>query len=144
MWKKIIIITTIIVVADQLSKFFICKYPGDYKVLGNFLRFTLIKNPYGVFGINCKIPIIPVTIISIFLIFVLFYKLRNIFIALILGGAIGNLIDRLIYGEVVDWLNFGIGDLRWPIFNLADASITIGIFLIIFKNGVFNKCKQKI
>lgn len=127
---------------DQLSKFLMCKYAGDYKILGNFLRFTLLKNPYGIFGINCNIPIIPVAILSIIIIFALLYKLKNIFISLILGGAIGNLIDRIIYGAVIDWINIGIGNLRWPIFNFADASITIGIFLIILKDGVFNRYKK--
>jgi len=52
-------------------------------------------------------------------------------LAIILGGAIGNLIDRFAYGQVVDFLDFGIGNTRWPIFNVADSSVTIGMILLL-------------
>ena len=51
---------------------------------------------------------------------------------LILGGAVGNLIDRIRLGAVVDFINIGIGDLRWPYFNVADSAITIGVAILAF------------
>ncbi len=51
---------------------------------------------------------------------------------LIMGGAVGNLIDRLRVGAVVDFINIGIGDLRWPYFNVADSAITIGVVILAF------------
>jgi signal peptidase II len=51
---------------------------------------------------------------------------------MILGGAIGNLIDRIRFGKVVDFLDFYIGDLHWPAFNVADSAISIGITIFIF------------
>jgi signal peptidase II len=52
--------------------------------------------------------------------------------ALIFGGAAGNLIDRIRFGKVVDFLDFYIGNLHWPAFNIADSAITIGIAIFIF------------
>jgi signal peptidase II len=52
-------------------------------------------------------------------------------LTLILGGAVGNLIDRLLYGHVIDFLDFHIGTLHWPAFNLADSAITVGAALFV-------------
>jgi signal peptidase II len=51
---------------------------------------------------------------------------------LVMGGAVGNLIDRIRFGAVVDFINIGIGDLRWPYFNVADSAITIGVSILAF------------
>ena len=72
--------------------------------------------------------------------FVLFcYKkcaLNHVFLsyglALIFGGAIGNLIDRFRYGKVVDFLDFYIGNLHWPAFNVADSAVSIGMLIFLF------------
>ena len=53
-------------------------------------------------------------------------------LALIMGGAIGNVIDRLVYGHVIDFLDFHVGTWHWPAFNLADSAITIGAALLVF------------
>jgi signal peptidase II len=53
-------------------------------------------------------------------------------LALILAGAIGNLIDRLLFGEVVDFFDFMIGDFHWYIFNVADSAVTIGMFMYLY------------
>ena len=51
---------------------------------------------------------------------------------MLLGGAIGNLIDRLRFGHVVDWVDMGLGDLRWYTFNVADAAISVAIVLLLW------------
>jgi signal peptidase II len=53
-------------------------------------------------------------------------------LALLLGGAVGNLIDRIVYGHVVDFLDFHWGEAHWPAFNVADSAITIGVVLLLF------------
>ena len=62
-------------------------------------------------------------------------------LALILGGAVGNLIDRVLYGHVIDFLDFYVGSWHWPAFNVADSAITLGAALIIWDS--FRKGKQQ-
>ena len=57
-------------------------------------------------------------------------RLLRLALCLVLGGAVGNIIDRLYLGEVVDFFDFGLGDLRWPIFNVADSCVTVGVLLL--------------
>jgi signal peptidase II len=59
-------------------------------------------------------------------------------LSLILSGAIGNFIDRILYGEVVDFIDFSIGKFHWPAFNVADSSLTIGI-IIVFLTSLLKK-----
>ncbi|MCP4023214.1 MAG: signal peptidase II, partial [Desulfobacteraceae bacterium] len=59
-------------------------------------------------------------------------------LALIFGGAVGNLIDRFIYGKVVDFLDFYVGTLHWPAFNVADSAISVGMTILIY-HLVLNK-----
>jgi len=59
-------------------------------------------------------------------------------LSLIFGGAIGNLIDRILYGKVVDFIDFSVGRFHWPAFNVADSALTIGI-MIIFLTSLFRK-----
>jgi signal peptidase II len=64
-------------------------------------------------------------------------------LALILSGAIGNLVDRIIYGKVVDFLDFMIGDFHWYIFNVADSAVTIGMTLFIYHSVILHKDDSK-
>ncbi len=128
------------------------------KVIGNTVCFTYIENEGMAFGI--KIGFITFfTILSIILTVFIFYYLYKIkekrFVyrfsfSLILGGALGNLIDRIIYNRVVDFIDVDIPDIsipsfdifffntpkfelyRWPIFNVADMAITIGMIFLLF------------
>jgi len=110
-------------------------------VLGSFFHLTYIENPGIVFGINFDggsiFFTIAVIIASVVVVGYL-WKFRNqefiyrLSLALILGGAIGNLIDRLIFGKVVDFLDFNIAGFHWPVFNVADSSVTIGMILFLF------------
>jgi signal peptidase II len=58
---------------------------------------------------------------------------------LVVGGAVGNLIDRIQYGAVVDFLSFHYGQFYWPAFNLADTFITLGVVVLLLENLIFNK-----
>ena len=64
-------------------------------------------------------------------------------LALILSGAVGNLIDRLLYGKVVDFLDLMIGDFHWYIFNVADSSVTIGMVLFIMHSIIYESSHLK-
>ncbi|MGF1910493.1 signal peptidase II [Vibrio kasasachensis] len=70
-------------------------------------------------------------------------KWNNIAYAMIIGGAIGNVYDRIMHGYVVDYLHFYIGDFHWPAFNLADSTICIGAAMIIL-DGFISKDKAKV
>jgi signal peptidase II len=64
-------------------------------------------------------------------------------LALVLGGAVGNVVDRIRFGAVVDFLDFGIGSLRWWVFNVADASVTVGAGLLILGCGLLKGGKDE-
>mgnify|MGYP005836673431 CR=1 FL=1 len=128
---------------DQLTKFLVVKGLRpylDYPVLGNFFKLTLVFNKGILFGIRLfptemawLYPVVMIGIMVMVLVALAFEKTwpNTIAYGMILGGALGNLIDRFRIGRVVDFLNFGIGDARWPYFNLADSAIICGIITII-------------
>lgn len=99
-------ISLIVILFDQLTKIAVLKTfaYGAMHQLTPFFNLTLIYNRGAAFG----------------------------FLALILGGALGNVIDRLIYGHVIDFLDFHVGAWHWPAFNLADSAITVGAVLLIY------------
>ncbi len=107
---------------------------------GNSVRLTYIENPGMAFGIQVE-NMLFLTLASMVASAVVFYYLIRYRqegflvrfpLALILGGAIGNLIDRLLYGRVADFIDVGIGSLRWPTFNFADSSVTVGIIMFLY------------
>jgi signal peptidase II len=108
-------------------------------VLSGFVRLTHIQNPGGAFGIfRGAGP--AFMFLSIAAVIVLFWTVRRYrtetfasqaALGLVLGGAIGNLIDRLRFGRVVDFLDVGYGDVRWPVFNVADVAVVAGVALFL-------------
>ena len=110
-------------------------------IIGNFFRLTYVENPGIAFGINFEGgPIIFTVLASIATVFVAWYlwqsKDSSLFnqlgLSLILGGAIGNLLDRYMFGRVVDFFHFTFGQYSFPVFNIADSCITIGMALFIY------------
>jgi len=138
-----VLISLAIVVLDQLSKFIIKSQfsPGQsLPVIKNIFHLTLVYNTGIAFGLfkNQAVVFIMLSIVAIALIIINILsegkkqqadQLNWIGLSLILGGALGNLIDRLSLGFVVDFLDFRV----WPVFNLADSCITIGVILILIK-----------
>jgi signal peptidase II len=113
------------------------------KVIQGFFNLTHVRNTGGAFGIFGgekgglgSILFVVVSLIAIGAIVFLFLKIKEnektlaLSFSLILSGAIGNLIDRLRYGEVVDFLDFHLSTYHWPAFNVADSAICIGIGLM--------------
>ena len=130
---------------DQASKFVIdAKFTlnDSRKIIGNLLYLTYRRNPGAAFGIslgNQQVMLI-ITLLVIFLLLYLYFSgkictetmLGKIAMVLIFSGAAGNLIDRIRLGEVIDFINMGIGRHRWPVYNLADVYITFGMFILIY------------
>ncbi len=133
------------VVSDQISKHVISSRFELYeskRLIGNFLYFRYIKNPGVAFGITLGHPVImlTITVAIVIVLGILFIKgnlfsdsfLGKIAMVLVLGGAVGNLIDRIRFREVVDFIDMGIGTYRWPVYNVADIYVTIGMIILIF------------
>jgi signal peptidase II len=170
---RILYVSIFILVTDQISKIMVkgislpalgidvqgLQLGSSRPIFGDFLRLTYIENPGMAFGIDIggKLFFSIFSILASIGIFMYLYKSRNeslafrVSLALILGGAVGNLIDRvfygvlfdegpLFYGKVVDFLDadffnlnvFGYHMSRWPVFNVADASVTCGVILMLF------------
>ena len=142
-WKIFVIVLLSVVFCDQLSKLLISKFmhPGQsIKVLGFFFHLTYVKNPDAAFGIPMGSPYLMMILTSIATVLLLIYfsrlkgqgKLFYSGLVLIIGGAIGNLIDRFRMKEVIDFIEIGLRRLKWPVFNIADSCVTIGIIIIIW------------
>ena len=112
-------------------------------VIDNFFAITHIRNPGVAFGLFADGPseyktylFIAFSIVAIVAILIFFHqtpqenKMVRIALILIFSGAIGNMIDRILYQEVIDFLDFFYGSYHWPAFNVADSCITIGVLLM--------------
>ena len=172
---RVVFISVVIVIIDQVSKLLVkgfsvpflnFKYEGMYPgqripILSDFFRLTFIENPGMAFGFDPGTELkLWISLFSLFAsigLLVYLYFIRNqtlslrLAIAFILGGAVGNLIDRMLYGvfygyaplfygKVVDFFDFDFFNIsifgryydRWPIFNIADAAVSIGVLILIF------------
>lgn len=136
-----------IILADQSTKIIVSKTIAPHTnkvVIPGFFNLSHIPNRGAIFGFFSQSgkPSVYVllTVASLLaLVLVVFYffktpsseKTMKISLSLILGGALGNLIDRVIRGYVIDFADFYVGRLHWPSFNVADSCITIGALLLI-------------
>ena len=170
---RILLVTIGIVIADQITKLLVKGfaipalgivhdgYPigTSFSIIGDFVRLTYIENPGMAFGIDFggKMFLTLFSIAASIGIFLYLLRIRDgsfivrLSLAMILGGALGNLIDRvfygvlygqapLFYGKVVDFIDvdffnidvLGYSITRWPVFNIADASVSLGVVLLLF------------
>ncbi len=147
-YKKLAVISGLVVILDQITKILILKNLPLYHsvtIIPGLFNITHIHNPGGAFGFMAhqdsslrNFLFILLASVAVCFIFY-FYKNTNRThpflasgFALILGGAIGNLIDRIRFGKVVDFLDFYIRNYHWPAFNVADSAITVGVAVFIF------------
>lgn len=142
-------ITALILIIDQFTKAVVATnmdIGGSITVITGFFNLSYIRNPGAAFGfLSSASPVfrytffLVVTIIAVLLI--LYYikstdmkdRIVAISLSLILAGAIGNLIDRVRFGEVVDFLDFYVESHHWPAFNIADSAISIGAVILIWQ-----------
>jgi signal peptidase II len=177
---RTLIVSLFLILIDQVSKILVkgfaipalnINYEGMYHgqripIIGDFFRLTFIENPGMAFGFDpgneAKLWISIFSLFASVALLIYLYLIRKqnlslrLAIAFILGGAVGNLIDRLFYGvlygyaplfygKVVDFFDFDFFDVtilgrhyeRWPIFNVADAAVSIGVLILIlfYKKG---------
>jgi signal peptidase II len=179
---RVLYVTGLVIVLDQVAKLLIkgfeipfldLYYAGipvgaSYPIIADFVRLTFIENPGMAFGIDFggKMFLTVFSIVASIGIFAYLYKIREealvirLALAMILGGAIGNLIDRvfygvifgegpLFYGKVVDFIDvdffnidfLGIHLSRWPVFNLADASVSVGVIMLLMFHRKFTEAE---
>jgi signal peptidase II len=136
-----------IILLDQITKYFIdsSMSVGDsFPVIQGLFNITYVRNPGAAFGIFSKSPevfrtVFLIVVTSAAMILILYYIRMNrergiplnLALSMIFGGAIGNLIDRIRFGEVIDFLDFYIGSHHWPAYNLADSAISTGAVLLL-------------
>lgn len=147
------LLIVLIIITDQASKIWVSHtFPlfSHHCVIPGFLNLTHIHNRGAIFGFLSRSPgplvhyiLMGASIVAFFLVLYYFFKTSaqerflQISLSLILAGALGNLMDRILRGYVIDFLDFYIKKWHWPSFNVADASVSVGavilIFLLLFK-----------
>ena len=141
---RILWVTVFIFILDQLTKRAVQSSLSLHQskpIIQDFFHLTYVTNDGMAFGLSMPggrtILLILSILLTIFICWFLWqeregHNLVRLGLALILAGAFGNLLDRILYGKVVDFLDFMIGDFHWYIFNIADSSVTIGMMVFIF------------
>jgi len=148
MYKKMILITILFIFIDQISKGLINVYMNlndSINIINNFFNLTYVHNYGAAFSMftGGRYIFIIVTIIALNLIYLFFIKdkkLSNfemVTYSMLLSGIIGNLIDRVLFGYVIDFLDFNIFGYDFAIFNIADSFIVISVILLIIQE-VYN------
>lgn len=138
----IALIAAVVFAADRVTKAAVVANlaPGETReVLGEFVRLTHVRNTGAAFGLlperTTLLSVLSVLAVAVILLYYRRLESESPLIAttlgLQLGGAFGNLVDRVGQGYVVDFVDVGIGEYRWWAFNVADASIVVGIFGVI-------------
>jgi len=145
-------IAAVVIVADQLSKLWVDANfavastrpapggPEPTPVVGEFVRIAKTYNTGGIFGLlGDSAPVLALAS-TVVIALIVVYQAREgirgpwpltVALGLLLGGAVGNFIDRVRKGAVIDFVDMGIGDLRWYTFNVADAAISISLLLFV-------------
>lgn len=153
-YLQLFLISNLLVILDQYTKMWVNTHipQGHFIVaIENFLKITHIRNPGVAFGLFAESPstiktyvFVGFSVIAIIAILVFYHQnpRGNIMVRaaliLIFSGAIGNMIDRVVYHEVIDFIDIYFGNSHWPAFNVADSCITIGVmfmFADLFRGG---------
>jgi signal peptidase II len=136
---------------DQISKILIHAKINLYEsiqIIPHLLDFTYIRNEGIAFGINFAGSKVIFIVFPILITFYLFSLLKDkefdkpfyqISLLLIIGGAIGNIIDRIFRGYVIDFIDFHINNVHWYVFNLADSSVTIGLLFLLYSSIIIQR-----
>ena len=143
--KKVYIFALISLIIDQIVKILVSNYlilGQTIKIINNFFYLTYVQNKGAAFSILIGYRYILIIITFIFLYYLYkcikkqksLNKLEIISYGLLLGGIIGNLIDRIIYGYVIDYFDFMIFNYNFPIFNWADSFIVIGCIILVINS----------
>lgn len=137
--KKMCIVSLLVILVDRIAKIFVEKFLDGkiVDVIKNFFYLTCVKNEGAAFSIlENKVLLLSLLgiLALVFLIyFVTKYNKNNIGYFFLIGGIIGNLIDRIFLGYVIDFIGFNIFSYSFPIFNIADIFIVLGALFVIFE-----------
>jgi signal peptidase II len=139
----------IILLLDQITKIYVMSHMSlrdSITVIDGFFNITYIRNPGAAFGFLAdsspafrSIFFVGVAVMAIIMILYLIKKISDekllltFCLSLILGGAVGNLVDRVRFGEVVDFLDFYLFSYHWPAFNVADSAIAVGAIILVLE-----------
>ncbi|QOD38576.1 signal peptidase II [Candidatus Wolbachia massiliensis] len=154
MKKLCLIIILVVVLTDQMSKLYINSLidEGESIEIFSFIRLVEVWNSGMSFGMCSALPrgdlffsTLSILIISIlaYLVYKSNNKLTYFGFSLMIGGAIGNVVDRIYWGAVYDFIYFHIGNWYWPAFNLADIYITCGMFTLLYKWYIYDRFISK-
>jgi signal peptidase II len=159
MRKYHFLIALLVIALDRLTKWTIARslsLHDGIQVIPGFFRIIHAENPGAAFGIFADSPspwkvgmLILFSVIALLIVTALLWKnchtltITGVGLSLILGGAIGNLWDRLVSGHVVDFLLFYVGRYQWPAFNVADSTIVVGAGLLVFEILFTKSSSQK-
>jgi signal peptidase II len=138
----LVLTAALVVAADLATKALASRLlaPGHpIAVLGDFLRLTLVHNTGAAFGLlpGSRVAFIVFSFLAILVIAALYRRMTQrrrleiVALGALLGGAVGNLHDRVRHGFVVDFIEIGIDRFRWPVFNVADIAVTGGVALLL-------------
>jgi signal peptidase II len=153
--RLLLIVAALMVTIDQLSKLWINANRPQIELLPGFLDLVYAENTGAIFGLfhsHTELFIALGIAASVIILVFLYYfppatTVGIVSFALILGGAVGNLIDRIRLGYVIDFISIHVQELfRWPAFNIADTALVVGIFALIYyfyKSGVFRKAHER-
>jgi signal peptidase II len=143
------LLALVVVVADYLSKVAVLAAlaPGESRALAPFFNLVLVFNKGAAFSFLAgadgwqTMLFAAIAVVASVVVSVLIHRNpeKRLFcggLALILGGALGNLYDRLVYGKVVDFLDFHVAGWHWPAFNVADSAITVGAAILIVESFI--------
>ncbi len=152
---NIIIVLPLLFLVDRLSKNFILDFFENslttYIKLTSFLNIVLVWNSgigFGLFSFEENLTYNIITFLVLLVILLIFYlalranDIRFYFYLIIIGGALGNFFDRILYSAVPDFIDFHIGNFHWFVFNIADIFISIGIICLIVAELIFDKIKN--
>lgn len=156
-YSRLVIIAGGIILLDQVTKEAVLRtipLNTTIPIIGGFFNLTHIYNPGGAFGLMANLSptlrsfiFLFISSLAVGLIFYFYKKTPTQYtwlaaaFALIFGGAIGNLIDRIRFGMVIDFLDVYLGNFHWPAFNVADSAISIGIAIFLY-HIVFKKMPE--
>ena len=140
-WPVLVLVTTIDVCTKAVAVKMLRIEHMPHDVFGEWARFTLVYNPGAAFGLHVgehsRWIFMVLTIVALVILGRLYAAtrggdtVRTLSLALVCGGAVGNLIDRIRSEKgVVDFIDMGMGDSRWPTFNIADMAVSMGAFLL--------------
>jgi signal peptidase II len=143
-WLAFAGLAVAVVMGDQLTKGWVeatlVRGHPPLEVLGEYVRLVYGQNHGGIFGLFGQSATLLGLASTVVIALIVVYMARegtrthwllSVALGLLVGGAIGNLIDRMRLGYVIDWVDMGIGDLRWYTFNVADAAISVALLLLV-------------